>query len=126
MSFNPISYAVGIGVGEAASRIAEGNTLIAEMRVTNAEIRVTNAMIERNQALEKAAALQAEIQNKWMPYGICLKSSIMANRVQKADLSLPSRRVTRRMWIASCRKANAARMPNTIVWSSPARRSSPR
>ena len=35
---------------------------------------------------KKTAELQNEIQNKWIPYVVRLKASIMANRVEREDL----------------------------------------
>jgi len=104
MAFDPVSHAAGIGAGqEAGQRAAHA----AELAALNAKGDADIARIHANGAQQSAAAsqqttmiavvalklekdktaeLQNEVYNKWIPYGVALRASLMARRVQKDDL----------------------------------------
>ena len=76
MAFDPVSHAAGIGAGqEAGQRAAHA-----------AELATMDAEIDAIKARKKAEALQNEIYNKWIPYGVRLRASLMARRVEKDEL----------------------------------------
>ncbi|GAB5604154.1 hypothetical protein [Sideroxyarcus sp. TK5] len=97
MTFDPISHAAGIGAGqEAGQRRAHAAELEAleAMEAKNiaersAEEYADTALIlavALNQERNNNAALQDEIKNKWIRYGVRLRASIMARQVEKEYL----------------------------------------
>jgi len=97
MAFDPVSHAAGIGAGQEAGQRAAHDAELATMqakRATSAAEISEEGAHDRSMVLaiglgnerKKTAELQNEIQNKWIPYGVRLKASIMANRVEREDL----------------------------------------
>jgi len=93
MTFDPISHAAGIGAGqEVASRLrgaaqdAEHNAAMSDIKAKGAQDNVMALAVALKKERDEKAALENEIQNKWIPYGVQLRASIMATRVEKADL----------------------------------------
>ncbi len=104
MTFDPISHAAGIGAGQEAGQrrahaseleamrakndaeAAQSDAALARINANSAHESSMAAMIMLKMERDKNAALQNEIQNKWIPYGVRLKASIMAIRVERADL----------------------------------------
>ena len=69
MAFDPASFGGGYGAGQGAGQRA-----------------AYDADIDAIKARKKAEALQNEIHNKWIPYGVRLRASLMARRVEKDEL----------------------------------------
>jgi len=93
MAFDPVSHAAGIGAGEeAASRLrgavqgAEHNAAMSRIEAEGAQKNMMAVAMALKLERNKTAELQNEIYNKWIPYGVQLKSSLMARRVQREDL----------------------------------------
>ncbi len=93
MTFDPISHAAGIGAGqEAASRLrgaaqdAEHNAAMSDIKAKGAQNNVMALAVALKKERDENAALQNEIHNKWIPYGVRLRASIMARQVEKEDL----------------------------------------
>jgi len=104
MAFDPISHAAGIGAGqeagqraahaaELAALNAKGDADIARIHANGAQQSAAAsqqtamiAMVALKLEKDKTAELQNEIHNKWIPYGVRLRASLMARRVEKDEL----------------------------------------
>jgi len=76
MAFDPASFGAGYGAGQGAGQRA----------AYDAELATMDAEIDALKARNKAKALQNDVQNKWIPYGVQLRASLMAGRVEKNHL----------------------------------------
>jgi len=93
-NIDPVSIAAGIGAGQEMGR-REGE-MAADAARTRAEIAEIHAGGAREAALMVTAALQKErrekavleneIHNRWIPYGVRLKASIIANKIERQTL----------------------------------------
>ena len=93
MAFDPVSHAAGIGAGEeAASRLrgavqgAEHNAAMSRIEAEGAQKNMMAVAMALKLERNKTAELQNEIYNKWIPYGVRLRASLMAGRVEKNHL----------------------------------------
>jgi len=97
MAFDPVSHAAGIGAGQEAGQRAAHDAELATMqakRATSAAEISEEGAHDRSMVLaiglgnerKKTAELQNEIYNKWIPYGVRLRASLMAGRVEKNHL----------------------------------------
>ena len=94
MSFDPISHAAGIGAGQVQGRI-EGD-IAADKARTRAKIAENDADSARDTSIviatvlgkerKEKAALANDVANRWIPYGVRMKASIIANRVERQTL----------------------------------------
>ena len=90
MAFDPASfgggYGAGQGAGQRAAHAAQNEASAAKIEAAGAMgglMKVAEALGNERRA---NAELQNEIHNKWIPYGVALRASLMARRVQKDDL----------------------------------------
>ena len=104
MAFDPVSHAAGIGAGQEAGQRAahaaelaelnaKGDADIARIHANGAQQSAAAsqqtamiAMVALKLEKDKTAELQNEIHNKWIPYGVRLRASLMARRVEKDEL----------------------------------------
>lgn len=84
MTFDPISHAAGIGAGQEMANSKAGVALARErQRSLETSGQAAIAIVAMGERIE---SLENEIKNKWIPYGVRLRASIMARQVEKADL----------------------------------------
>lgn len=84
MTFDSISHAAGVGAGQEMANGSAGVALARErQRSLETSGQAAIAIVAMGERIE---ALESEIHNKWIPYGVRLRASIMARQVEKEDL----------------------------------------